>query len=119
MTSTVQVIVSSQSGLAQEVLSGRHQLIADEPFPVGTDTGPSPYELLLASLGACTSMPLRLYATRKGWDLQRIRARLPHFRIHAADCPDCETHQGYLERLNRQLDVTGSVEEGPQRWLVE
>ena len=119
MTSTVQVIVSSQSGLAQEVQSGRHQLIADEPFPVGTDTGPSPYELLLASLGACTSMTLRLYATRKGWDLQRITVRLQHFRIHAEDCADCETKQGFLDHINRQIEVTGSLDESQKRRLVE
>jgi putative redox protein len=67
-----QVIVSSETGLAQEISSGKHRWRADEPTPAGTDTGPSPYELLLAALGACTSMTLRLYAQRKQWELRRV-----------------------------------------------
>ena len=76
MAEATQVIVSSNNGLAQEIVSGDHRWRADEPAPFGTNTGPSPYELLLASLGACTSMTLRLYAQRKGMDLQRITVRL-------------------------------------------
>src|SRR5438132_6361253 len=86
MAEPTQVVVSSEAGLAQEIVSGNHRWHADEPAPFGTDTGPSPYELLLASLGACTSMTLRLYAQRKGMDLQRIIVRLQHYRIHAEDC---------------------------------
>src|SRR5438309_11913816 len=91
-----QVVVSSEAGLAQEIVSGNHRWLADEPAPFGTDAGPSPYELLLSGLGACTSMTLRLYAQRKGWDLRRVTVRLRHFRIHAEDCADCETKQGFL-----------------------
>src|SRR5262249_56030463 len=83
MAGPTQVVVSSEKGLAQQIVSGKHSWSADEPAPLGTDTGPSPYELLLASLGACTSMTLRLYAERKGFDLQRVTVRLRHFRIHA------------------------------------
>jgi putative redox protein len=119
MTSTIQVIVTSQSGLAQQIQSGRHSLAADEPAPIGTDTGPSPYELLLASLGTCTSMTLRLYATRKGWDLQRITVRLQHFRMHSEDCTDCETKEGFLDRIEREIEVTGNLDEGQKRRLVE
>lgn len=93
MAGSIQVVVSSESGLAQEVSAGKHQWRADEPAPFGTDSGPSPYELLLAALGACTSMTLRLYAQRKQWDLQRVTVRLQHFRIHAEDCMDCETRR--------------------------
>src|SRR5580704_1562187 len=80
MAGATQVVVSSENGLAQTIVSGKHRWHADEPEPIGTDTGPSPYELLLASLGACTSMTLRMYAQRKGIDLRHITIRLRHFR---------------------------------------
>src|SRR6266566_9329289 len=99
MARAVQVVVSSESGLAQEIVSGNHRWRADEPAPFGTDTGPSPYELLLAALGACTSMTLRLYAQRKGMDLQRVTVRLQYYRIHAEDCLDCETKEGFVDRI--------------------
>jgi putative redox protein len=114
-----EVVVASESGLAQEIVSGTHRWRADEPPPYGTDTGPSPYELLLASLGACTSMTLRLYAQRKGWDLQRVIIRLQHSRIHAEDCIDCETKDGYLDRIDRKIDVTGNLDEAQKRRLAE
>src|SRR6516225_9330016 len=110
MARPTQVIVSSKSGLAQEIVSGNHRWRADEPVPFGTDTGPSPYELLLASLGACTSMTLRLYAQRKGLDLRRITIRLRHFRIHAEDCKQCETKHGFLDRIEREIELTGNLE---------
>src|SRR4029078_6850345 len=78
MPGPIQVVVSSESGLAQEISAGKHHWPADEPPPIGTDRGPSPYDLLLAALGACTSMTLRLYAQRKQWDLQRVTVRLRH-----------------------------------------
>jgi putative redox protein len=114
-----QVIVSSESGLAQEISSGKHRWRADEPTPVGTDTGPSPYELLLAALGACTSMTLRLYAQRKQWDLRRVTVRLEHSRIHAEDCKDCETKQGYLDHIDREIEVSGNLDEAQKRRLLE
>jgi putative redox protein len=119
MAGTAEVVVSSEAGLAQEIVSGKHRWRADEPAPLGTDTGPSPYELLLASLGACTSMTLRLYAERKGFDLQRVRVRLQHLRIHAEDCLDCETKQGFLDRIDRQIELTGNLDEAQKRRLLE
>src|SRR5215467_8007620 len=98
MAGPMEVVVSSASGLSQEIISRKHRWAADEPAPFGTDTGPSPYELLLASLGACTSMTLRLYAQRKGWNLKRVTVRLQHSRIYAEDCIDCETKEGFLDR---------------------
>jgi putative redox protein len=119
MAEATQVIVSSENGLAQNIVSGNHEWPADEPAPVGTDTGPSPYELLLASLGACTSMTLRLYAQRKGLDLQRITIRLQHFRIHAEDCANCETKVGFLDRIDRQIELTGNLDEAQRARLLE
>src|SRR5437870_10675473 len=119
MAEPTQVVVTSESGLSQEIVAGTHRLKADEPAPRGADTGPSPYGLLLASLGACTSMTLRLYAQRKGWDLQRITVRLRHSRIHAEDCNDCETKEGYLDRIDREIELTGRLDDDQKRRLVE
>jgi putative redox protein len=116
---TTEVIVSSETGLAQEVVSGNHRWHVDEPAPFGTDTGPSPYELLLASLGACTSMTLRLYAQRKGLDLRRVTVRLRHFRIHAEDCLNCETKMGFLDRIDREIELTGDLDEAQRARLLE
>src|SRR5215831_4443986 len=111
MAGPAEVVVSSASGLSQEIVSGKHRWGADEPAPFGTDTGPSPYELLLASLGACTSMTLRLYAQRKGIELHGIIVRLKHYRIDAEDCRDCETKNGFLDRIDREIELTGSLDE--------
>jgi len=119
MAEPIQVVVSSDSGLAQEIVSGSHRWYADEPAPFGTNTGPSPYELLLASLGACTSMTLRLYAQQKGMDLQRITVRLQHSRIHAEDCRDCDTKIGFLDRIDRQIELTGSLSEEQKARLLQ
>src|SRR5213593_1367631 len=119
MGGPTQVVVSSENGLAQEIVSGNHRWRADEPAPFGTDTGPSPYELLLAGLGACTSMTLRLYAQRKGWDLQRVTVRLQHSRIHAEDCADCETQEGSLDRIDRAIEISGDLDEEQKRRLLE
>src|SRR5579871_4352679 len=114
-----QVVIRSESGLQQEIVSGSHHWQADEPPPLGTDSGPTPYELLLASLGACTSMTLRMYADRKGFDLGRVTVRLQHFRIHAEDCANCETKHGYLDRIERQIEFTGKLDEAQRKRLLE
>jgi uncharacterized OsmC-like protein len=90
--STVVVRETGKGQFQQEVISGAHRLLADEPVNVvGFDSGPDPYELLLAALGACTSMTLRLYADRKQLPLTRTQVRLRHRRTYAADCAECET----------------------------
>ena len=106
------VTVVSESGLTQEITSGPFRIRADEPVEVGGGgTGLSPYELLLASLGACTSMTLRLYATRKGWNLERITVRLRHYRVHAQDCIDCETKPSSVDRIDREIELAGNLTE--------
>ena len=105
-----EVVVSSDKNLRQEIWAGRHTLVADEPRDVGgDDTGPGPYELLLAALGACTSMTLLLYARRKEWPLERVEIRLRHDRIHAQDCADCEQREGYLDHVEKQIVVSGPL----------
>ena len=119
MTIANAVVVSSESGLSQNIISGKHHWSSDEPAPFGTDTGPSPYDLLLGALGACTSMTLRLYAQRKGMDLQRITVTLRHSRIHAEDCTDCETKEGLLDRIDREIELSGNLDEAQKLRLLD
>jgi putative redox protein len=119
MPEPTQVVVTSESGLEQEIVAGKHHWRADEPAGIGTDKGPSPYQLLLSSLGACTSMTLRMYAQRKGWDLRRVTIRLQHFRIYAEDCEECETREGYLDRIERVIEMTGNLDAAQKRRLLE
>ena len=108
------------SGFAQEILAGRHRLHADEPvFAGGGDTGPSPYELLLAALGACTSMTLGMYARRKAWPLEDITVHLRHSKIHAVDCAECETKEGMLDRIERDIQVGGPLDDEQRAKLLE
>src|SRR2546421_1651867 len=93
-----------------EVEAGRHKLLADEPIEAGgADTGSSPYELLLAALGSCTVMTLRLYAARQGWPLDGVTVVLSHDRIYAEDCADCETGEGRLDRISREITIDGNL----------
>jgi putative redox protein len=105
-----EVVVRSQSGLTHEIEARGHRLWADEPVEAGgADLGPSPYELLLAALGACTAMTLRLYADRKGWPLQSVQVKLRHERVHAQDCVDCDTRDAYLDRIHKDVLVSGPL----------
>jgi uncharacterized OsmC-like protein/pimeloyl-ACP methyl ester carboxylesterase len=103
----------------QNIVSGRHVLTADEPEPTGLDTGPSPYDLLLAGLGACTSMTLRMYADRKDLPLEKVIVSLRHSRTHAQDCTDCETKEGRLDRIERVVHLVGDLDEEQKRRLHE
>ena len=105
---TVIVRETSHGKFQQDVISGSHRLLADEPISAGgLDSGPGPYELLLAALGACTSMTLRLYADRKQIPLTRTQVRLRHRRIHAKDCAECETKAGRIDRIERVISFEG------------
>ncbi len=106
--------------LAQEIAAGRHHFAADEPADYGgDDSGPTPYDLLLAGLGACTTMTLRMYAERKGWPLDRAEVRLTHEKIHARDCADCETREGRIDRIDRRLKLEGPLEPAQREKLLE
>jgi putative redox protein len=120
MTTTVTVQEAEDGVFAQAVRAGRHVLVADEPFAVGgTDTGPGPYEYLLAGLGACTSMTLRMYIKRKGWSVGRITVDLAHDRIHATDCVDCEAQDAKLDRITRVIHVDGDLDDEKRQKLLE
>lgn len=94
----------------QEIVTGRHVLAADEPAAAGgDDAGPGPYEYLLAALGVCTSMTLRMYAQRKGFKLAKVSVRLSHAKIYAQDCADCETKAGLVDRIERDIALEGEL----------
>jgi len=104
----------------QEIVSGSHRLLADEPVAVGgLDSGLTPYNLLLAALGACTAMTLRLYAEHKTLPLERVSVRLTHNKIHAADCEDCETREGMLDRIDRNIVLEGPLDRDQRMRLIE
>ncbi len=95
---------------AQDVLTEHHHTLADEPLKVGGDnTGPNPYEYLLASLGACTSMTLRMYAERKALPVENISVRLRHQKVHAKDCEECESTGGYVDIIDREIEIVGDL----------
>ena len=96
--------------LTADILAGRHTLLVDEPVSVGgLDRGPTPYDLLLAALGACTAITLRLYASRKQWPLEGIEVHLRHGRVHAQDCEQCEDSGQMLEQIEKELRLLGPL----------
>ncbi|MGJ4929547.1 bifunctional alpha/beta hydrolase/OsmC family protein [Bradyrhizobium sp. HKCCYLS2038] len=108
------------SKLQQSIALGPHRLTADEPLPVGgQDSGPGPYDLLLAALGACTSMTMRLYADRKLLPLDRITVTLRHSKIHAEDCAECETKAGLIDQLEREIHMDGALDDEQRKKLME
>jgi uncharacterized OsmC-like protein/pimeloyl-ACP methyl ester carboxylesterase len=111
---------TGRSLFEQTVTAGHHRFLADEPVDVGgTDAGPGPYDLLLAGLGACTSMTLRLYANRKKLPLERVRVSLRHSRVHAEDCSDCEESDRKLEVIDREITLTGALDDAQRARLME
>jgi putative redox protein len=117
-----QVVVreTRNSKFQQTVTVGPHHLIADEPVSAGgDDTGPGPYDFLLAGLGACTSMTMRLYADRKSLPLERVTVTLKHNKIHAEDCAECETREGVLDQIDRVIAMDGALEPEQRQRLME
>ena len=117
---TVIVRETRRGTFEQEIISGAHRLIADEPVNVGgLDSGPGPYDFLLAALGACTSMTLRLYADRKKLPLTRVEVRLRHGRIYATDCAECETKEGMIDRIERVITLQGDLDASERARLMD
>jgi putative redox protein len=114
------IVRGNAVGFAQVIAAGSHQLTADEPTHVGgSDTGPNPYDLLLAALGSCTSMTVAMYARRKGWPLEAVTVRLHHSKIHAADCEACETKEGRLDHIERAVELTGVLSDDQRARLLD
>ncbi len=114
------VVRGSVAGFAQEITVGPHRFFSDEPKSVGgNDAGPSPYELVAAALGACTSMTLGMYARQKQWPLGSVTVRLRHSKIHATDCANCESTEALLDRIDRDIELTGDLSEEQRGKLLE
>ena len=113
-------VTSTSLPFEQVVVAGQHRFIADEPVAVGgADSGPDPYDLLLAALGTCTSMTLKMYARRKDWPLQRVVVSLAHGRLHAEDCADCEGGKRRVEEIRRRITVEGELTAEQRARLLE
>jgi len=118
---TADVVVRGNShSFEQQIAVGRHNLVADEPVNAGGgDAGPDPYDYLLTALGACTSMTVGFYARRNKLPLEDIKVSLWHSRIYARDCEECETKQGLLDRIDLEVELTGSLSEAQHAKLIE
>ncbi len=116
----VMVRETRNSKFQQAIATGPHRLLADEPVAAGgEDTGPGPYDFLLASLGACTSMTMRMYADRKSLPLERVTVTLRHQKIHAEDCAECETKAGMLDQIDRVIAMEGALDAEQRKKLME
>jgi len=114
------IVHGTAAGFAQEIEIGSHELYADEPVSFGgTESGPSPYDLLLAALGSCTSMTVGFYARKRRWPLENITVSLRHSRIHAADCEECETKEGKIDRIELDIQLNGSLTAEQRAKLIE
>ncbi len=117
----VSVAETGQGKFQAEIVSHTHRLLADEPVSYGgLDTGPSPYDLLSAALGTCTTMTLRMYAERKNLNLDRVSVHIRHGKIHAEDCAECgEGREGRVDRFERELVLEGDLDEATRQRLTE
>ena len=115
------VVRGGGRGFVQEITTGRHHLVADEPVAAGgTDRGPGPYDLLLAALGSCMSMTVGLYARAKQWPLETVVVRLRHSRIYARDCADCVVRDDtMLDRIDTEVQLSGALTAEQQRKLMD
>ncbi|HET7286924.1 MAG TPA: OsmC family protein [Pyrinomonadaceae bacterium] len=112
-----------KEGFRTQITAGAHTLIADEPKEVGgTDEGPSPYELLLAALGACTAMTLKMYVERKNLPITDVEVSLTFDRIHIDDCESCVKEERLndqeVQHISRLIYVTGDVTEEQKERLL-
>jgi putative redox protein len=111
---------TDNQGFFTELFANGHAMMADEPSEYGgTDRGPSPYEYLLAALGACTSMTLQMYARHKKLPLDKAVVRLTHSKIHADDCDHCEAANGKIDRMEREIELFGNLDDEQRQRLLE
>ncbi len=115
------VVTSSDLGkFAQQITIGPHELTADEPVAFGgNDLGPSPYDFLLASLGACTSMTLKLYASSKKIPLEKVIVHLTHEKTYAKDCEDCENKDSKIDHIERKIELQGQLSQEQREKLLD
>ena len=114
------IVRGTAADFSQKIEIGSHHLTADEPVSFGgSDTGSSPYDLILAALGACTSMTIGLYARKRKWPLEHITVSLRHSKIHAADCEECETKEGRIDRIELDIYLDGALTDEQRAKLME
>ena len=120
MTHESVVKVRGAGGLPQEIeIGGTGCAPTSRWYAGGDDGGPTPYQLLLAALGACISMTVSLYAKRKGWPLEGVEVLLRHDKIHAADCAECETREGKIDRIVKDVRLDGALDDEQRSRLLE
>ncbi len=114
------VIVRTEQGYRTEVVANGHSLVADEPRRLGgTNTGPTPYELLASALGSCTTITLRMYADRKGWPLDAVEVRLRHEKIHCEDCAEVEGPRAKIDHFTREISLEGSLDDKQRQRMLQ
>ena len=114
------IVRGTAADFSQKIEIGSHHLTADEPVSFGgSDTGSSPYDLILAALGACTSMTIGLYARKRKWPVENITVSLRHSKIHAADCEECETKEGRIDRIELDIHLDGALTDEQRAKLME
>lgn len=114
------VVVRTGSTLRTEVVANGYTLLADEPIGMGgTNSGPTPYDYLLAALGACTAMTVRMYADHKKWSLESVAVRLVHQKVYRRDCEECHTRDRKIDRIGLELELSGALEVPQRRRLLE
>jgi uncharacterized OsmC-like protein len=114
------IVRGTGATFVQQIETGPHHLVADEPVSYGgTATGPTPYDLLLSALGSCTAMTLGVYARRKNLPLENVVVSLRHSRIHAADCVDCETKIGKIDRIDLDIQLSGALSDEQRARLLQ
>ena len=115
------VVARTGSSYRTTITAGAHRMLVDEPLSMGgTDAGPTPYDMIAAALGACTSITLRMYANRKQWPLESVTVTLDHSRVHAVDDENCETDDNAkLDRIERRIRITGDLDDAQRMRLME
>lgn len=109
-----------KDGYMVRMKAGSHEIIADEPKDVGgTDIGPSPYELVMSALGACTAMTMRMYAKRKAWALDEVEVTLRHNKIYAEECEHCMESSGKVDQFERIISMKGDLDDDQRKRLME
>ena len=112
--------VSTGDGLCTEITVDGHELVADEPSHLGgTEAGPTPYDYLMGALGSCTAMTIRMYADRREWPLESVKVRLKHQKIYAEDCSACETENGKIDHIEREIELTGGLDDEQREKLLQ
>lgn len=114
------IVEGNAAGFRQVVHVGPHELLGGQPPELGgIDEGPNPYDYLLVALGTCTSMTVGMVARRQNYPLESVRVRLTHDRIHAEDCATCETKMGSIDRIHREIELTGPLTPQQRKSLYE